>query len=112
MEHFANELDVGRLVGVVFGELEFELKESSFPGGRIDAFDGGWPFEEIVANWHGDDLISWLFDAFEVFEQSSLSRCGHIKMVNINKKDKSGQIIYTSKINIYSNDLSQNTHQI
>ena len=57
MEHFGYEFDVGRFGGVLLGEFEFELEESSIPGGSFWAFDEGGPVVEVAFFWTGVDAL-------------------------------------------------------
>lgn len=73
MEHLAGELDCGRLVGVLFREVQLELEETSLPWCLINALNGSSPFQEVTPLRRRDDFISRLIlNAFEVFDQPAL----------------------------------------
>jgi hypothetical protein len=75
VEHFRLEHDVGRFVGVLFGELYLKLEKSSFPWSPFDALDDRLPVQHVVlVQGCADPLVLLLLDLLQVFKQSAL--CG------------------------------------
>jgi hypothetical protein len=64
VEHFALKNYVRSLVGVVFSELEFQLKKAAFPWSSLNALNDGFPLEKVVLQRSGADSFVVLFFDF------------------------------------------------
>lgn len=48
VEHLRLKYNVWSFIWVLFGEIKFQFKESSFPWSSFDTLDDGLPFEKVV----------------------------------------------------------------
>ena len=72
MVDFGHEVDFGRLLWVVFGELYVKGEITAFVGGIIKAVESADPFEDvamfeldvIAVSWTFSQALEFLFEAF------------------------------------------------
>jgi len=55
MEYFGDKLDLWRFGGIIFTELQSQLKEASLPNGVLGPLNIGGPGVDAVLIWRGID---------------------------------------------------------
>lgn len=78
MEHFGHKFDIGRFGRVLLSELQFELKQSTVPGGSLRPLDKCSPFVEVAFLRRGiDAFILFVAEFLQISDQSLLSGVAH-----------------------------------
>jgi len=78
MEHLRQESDLRCLVGIIFGEFEYQLEGPAFPGGVVRSEDDGLPEHDVgVHGGAGDAGGGIVLEAAEVAEETAAGAGRH-----------------------------------